>query len=27
LMSFVERIHARPAYQRALARGGKYDYA
>jgi len=27
LMSFLERIHARPAYQRALSRGGKYDYA
>ena len=24
---WLERIHARPAYQRALARGGKYDYA
>jgi glutathione S-transferase len=23
--SFLERIHARPAYQRALARGGPYD--
>lgn len=25
LMSFLERIHARPAYQRALARGGVYE--
>ena len=27
LMEFLRRIHARPAYQRALERGGKYDYA
>ena len=27
LSGFVQRIHARPAYQRALERGGKYDYA
>ena len=27
LMAFVDRIHARPAYARALARGGPYDYA
>jgi glutathione S-transferase len=27
LNAFLERIHARPAYQRALERGGKYDYA
>jgi len=27
LSAFVQRIHARPAYQRALTRGGKYDYA
>jgi glutathione S-transferase len=27
LMDFLARIHARPAYQRALERGGKYDYA
>jgi len=27
LFAFVQRIHARPAYQRALTRGGKYDYA
>ncbi|MGI8935518.1 MAG: glutathione S-transferase [Phormidesmis sp.] len=25
LMAFLERIHARPAYQKALDRGGKYD--
>ena len=25
--AFVERIHARPAYRRALARGGPYAYA
>ncbi|MBI2752967.1 MAG: glutathione S-transferase [Betaproteobacteria bacterium] len=25
LMGFLERIHARPAYQRALERGGKYE--
>ncbi|MEH2009588.1 MAG: glutathione S-transferase [Nostoc sp.] len=25
LQEFVERIHARPAYKRALERGGKYD--
>ena len=25
VMSFVERIHARPAYQRALERGGPYQ--
>jgi glutathione S-transferase len=25
LAAFLERIHARPAYQRALERGGKYD--
>ena len=24
LMNFLERIHSRPAYQRALERGGKY---
>jgi glutathione S-transferase len=24
---FIERIHARPAYKRALERGGKYDFA
>ncbi|MDF5724668.1 MAG: glutathione S-transferase [Rhizonema sp. PD37] len=24
---FLKRIHARPAYTRALERGGKYDYA
>jgi glutathione S-transferase len=27
LMAFVDRIHARPAYERALERGGPYDYA
>jgi len=26
LMAWLARIHARPAYQRALARGGKYDF-
>jgi glutathione S-transferase len=26
LMSFLDRIHARPAYRRALERGGKYDF-
>ena len=25
LMSWLERIHARPAYQRALEKGGPYD--
>ena len=25
LVDFLERIHARPAYQRALARGGPYE--
>jgi len=24
LMAYLERIHARPAYQRALQRGGEY---
>jgi glutathione S-transferase len=27
LMDFLKRIHARPAYQRALAKGGAYRYA
>ena len=27
LIAFLKRIHARPAYQRALERGGKYDFA
>jgi len=27
LSGFLQRIHARPAYGRALERGGKYDYA
>lgn len=26
-MAFLEKIHARPAYRRALARGGEYAYA
>jgi glutathione S-transferase len=26
LMAFLERIHSRDAYKRALERGGKYDY-
>jgi glutathione S-transferase len=26
LSAFLERIHARPAYRRALERGGKYDF-
>ena len=26
LTGFLERIHARPAYRRALERGGKYDF-
>jgi glutathione S-transferase len=26
LMAFLGRIHARPAYQRALERGGPYAY-
>ncbi|MBA1274625.1 glutathione S-transferase [Stutzerimonas azotifigens] len=26
LMDFLKRIHARPAYQRALERGGPYDF-
>jgi glutathione S-transferase len=25
LWAFLERIHARPAYQRALEKGGKYE--
>jgi glutathione S-transferase len=25
LMAFLERIHARPAYQRALDKGGPYE--
>jgi len=25
LWAFLKAIHARPAYQRALERGGKYD--
>ncbi|MCA1248153.1 glutathione S-transferase [Massilia sp. MS-15] len=27
LADFLRRIHARPAYQRALGKGGPYDYA
>lgn len=27
IQQFVERIHARPAYKRALQRGGAYDFA
>jgi glutathione S-transferase len=27
LMEFLRRIHARGAYQRALERGGAYEYA
>jgi len=27
LLAFVKRIHERPAYQRALKKGGKYIYA
>jgi glutathione S-transferase len=26
-MAWLKKIHARPAYQRALAKGGSYDYA
>lgn len=27
IKAYVKRIHARPAYQRALEKGGEYDYA
>jgi len=27
LLDWLARAHARPAYQRALQRGGKYDFA
>ncbi|MEH2194664.1 MAG: glutathione S-transferase [Nostoc sp.] len=27
IKQFIDSIHARPAYERALERGGKYDYA
>ena len=27
IVAFLERIHARPAYQKALERGGPYDFA
>ena len=26
LMDFLQRIHSRPAYKRALERGGQYDF-
>jgi glutathione S-transferase len=26
ITKFVEKVHARPAYQMALEKGGKYDY-
>jgi glutathione S-transferase len=26
LVAFLDKIHARPAYQRALERGGEYDF-
>jgi hypothetical protein len=26
LHAFLQKIHARPAYRRALERGGKYDF-
>jgi glutathione S-transferase len=26
ISKFVEKVHARPAYQAALEKGGKYDY-
>ena len=26
-MAWLKKIHARPAYQAALAKGGEYDYA
>jgi glutathione S-transferase len=26
LMAFLRRVHERPAYRRALERGGKYDF-
>lgn len=26
LYAFLQKIHARPAYQRALERGGRYDF-
>jgi glutathione S-transferase len=27
LLEFLKKIHARPAYQRALERGGPYSFA
>lgn len=27
LKTFLERIHARPAYQKAIKRGGNYDFS
>ncbi len=27
IMAFVDRVHARPAYKKALERGGAYDFA
>ena len=27
LMAFLKRIHARPAYRKALERGGPYSFA
>ncbi len=27
LFDWLQRVHARPAFQRALAKGGRYDYA
>ena len=27
LMAFLKKIHARPAYRRALERGGPYSFA
>ncbi len=27
MLAFLERVHARPAYQRALEQGGPYDFA
>ena len=27
ITAYVKRVHARPAYQRALSKGGAYDYA
>lgn len=27
ITAWVERVHARPAYQKALEKGGEYDFA